>query len=401
MYKFNTFSLYYSGKLDELLVFFFEEKKLKSILNNTNISEKVFKNITKNIKKVKKLKKKKLKYKINFTSKFKNFFNIFTLTKQQLLNFVSYLGHTKKKQRLNFLSYLYGIRNDLIIFNQDFSLLFYKRSLRFFFNILLFQGKGYFLTNFVNNGFFGMAQYILKTLKQAFFDGLYVGGVVSNYQNVSKLKKRYFFEYAFNFRTIKRILPSLIIISSTNNYYYAFHESMMLGIPSVGFIDTDLEFFDSFYPILVNNENKSSDFFLLISFSSVIKNSLIKKRLNILKIKLKFLQFCFRFYIYLLFLKFNKISFLQRSIYLIVNKNMNFFFHNRLHFIFTTSKFRIKKTSKYFFRYFHLQNKNSLKVILFKFFKKQYFFLKSFFNLILYKNFVKKKIEKKKILKNV
>lgn len=64
---------------------------------------------------------------------------------------------------------------------------------------------------------------------------------------------------------------------------------MMLGIPSVGFIDTDLEFFDSFYPILVNNENKSSDFFLLISFSSVIKNSLIKKRLNILKIKLKFL----------------------------------------------------------------------------------------------------------------
>lgn len=58
MYKFNTFSLYYSGKLDELLVFFFEEKKLKSILNNTNISEKVFKNITKNIKKVKKLKKK-------------------------------------------------------------------------------------------------------------------------------------------------------------------------------------------------------------------------------------------------------------------------------------------------------------------------------------------------------
>jgi len=26
-----------------------------------------------------------------------------------------------------------------------------------------------------------MAQYLLKKLKQAYFDGLYVGGVVSNY----------------------------------------------------------------------------------------------------------------------------------------------------------------------------------------------------------------------------
>ena len=46
------------------------------------------------------------------------------------------------------------------------------------------------------------------------------------------------------------ILPSLIIISSTNTFYYSFQESISLGIPSVGFIDSDLEFFDTFYPIL-------------------------------------------------------------------------------------------------------------------------------------------------------
>ena len=186
---------------------------------------------------------------------------LFNLTKNQIVNFILYIGHTKKKQRLNFLSFLYGIRNDLIILNQDFSLLFYKRSLRFFDNVLNFQGKGFFLTNFVNNGFFGMSQYILKKLKQAYFDGLYIGGIVSNYQNVNKLKRRYFFEYTYNMRVIRRILPSLIIISSTNNYYYAFHESANLGLPSVGFVDSDLEFFDSFYPIFANNEFKSSDFF--------------------------------------------------------------------------------------------------------------------------------------------
>lgn len=80
----------------------------------------------------------------------------------------------------------------------------------------------------------------------------------------------------------------------------------MSGIPSVGFIDSDLEFYDSFYPILGNNDNKASDFFLLISFISVIKNVSLKLRLKFLAIKLKYFQFCFRFYFYLLLLKYKK-----------------------------------------------------------------------------------------------
>jgi hypothetical protein len=148
---------------------------------------------------------------------------------------------------------------------------------------------------------------------------------VSNYISIQKLKKRYFFEYAFSVKIIRRILPSLVIISSTNNYYYAFHESSILGIPSVGFIDSDLEFLDSFYPILGNNDNKASDFFLIISFSCVSKNALLRKRLYFFLIKIKYLWFCLRFYIYIKFLKKNQIGLLYESFYSILVKNIHIF----------------------------------------------------------------------------
>lgn len=214
-----------------------------------------------------------------------------------------------------------------------------------------------------------MAQFLLKKLKHAYFDGLYIGGVVSNYLNVSKIKKRYFFEYAFNTQVIKRILPSLVIISSTNNYFYVFHESFLSGMPSVGFIDSDLEFFDSFYPILSNNESKAVDFFLLISFSCVIKNMLLKKRLKFLILKLKLIWFCLRFYFYLLCLKFNKINLFYYCFRLIVQKGSIYFNKKKNKFIFERSDKFYKKTVRYYIRHKYLWHFKKFKYKLLKFFE--------------------------------
>ena len=385
--------IYIDEHLDTIFCFFFEENADQMFFNYK--TKKPFSFI------LQKKKKEYLDDKVKLERTVKNNLIIFTLTRLQLFNLISYIGHTKKKQRLNFLSYLYGIRNDLIILNQDFSLLLYKRSLRFFYEVLFFYARGFFSTNFVNQGFYGFAEYLLKLVNHAYFDGLYVGGVVSNYQNIQRIKKRYFFEYAFNIKVIRRILPSLIIISSTNNYYYAFRESVMSGIPSVGFIDSDLEFFDSFYPILGNNDNKATDFFLIISMICVIKNVGLKLRLKFILFKLKYLQFCFRFYIYLLYFKFNKIIEFYNNFRTIVKKHKKFFDVDRTSaYLYDNENEVYLKNIRLFAKKAIFFTKKKMKTQLYSSLKKYYILLKSFlsvnFNKIVkLKKFYKKKIKKK------
>lgn len=180
--------------------------------------------------------------------------------------------------------------------------------MNFFSFVLKYYTKGFFLTNFVNYGFKGLAEYLVDSYSQLYFDGFYVGGVVSNFKNVGLIKKRYYYEYSLNLISTIKKLPSLIIISSTNTFYYTFKESISLGIPSVGFVDSDLEFLDIFYPVISNNDNQAIDFFIIFSFLCVVKQQVFYSRLKIILLKLKFIFFCSRYFLCLYLLKIKKIK---------------------------------------------------------------------------------------------
>src|SRR6185437_12536157 len=96
-----------------------------------------------------------------------------------------------------------------------------------------------------------------------FYDGSFLGGLISNLKLFFKLKILKLEKCVYNFRTLYKMYPSLVIVSDSNNFYLTIKEANLLGIPSVAFIDSDLDFYYSFFSLFGNNESRITHFFLI------------------------------------------------------------------------------------------------------------------------------------------
>ena len=102
-------------------------------------------------------------------------------TKRQFLNLSAHIGHKKTKWVHRMSLYIYAVRNDIVIFNIDYIQLSYNRAMLFMQTVFMYGGRFFCLSNFVNVGFRGLSEYFLKKMGFGFYDGRFLGGLVSNF----------------------------------------------------------------------------------------------------------------------------------------------------------------------------------------------------------------------------
>lgn len=195
----------------------------------------------------------------------------YVFTRVQLLNLSLHLGHSKLKWLWYFKPYIYAIYKNNIIINLDLVLFSLKRSLLFISNLLQNYGKVFSISSFVNYKFYGLGNYFMEKIKCGYYDGKYVGGVISNFFQMKYMKKAFFYKFLTNVDKFK-FLPSCFLVFDSNNFYSCFVEAAYIGIPSVGFIDTDLNYKNCLYPIISNNESVYIYIYYLILVVFLYKN---------------------------------------------------------------------------------------------------------------------------------
>ncbi len=237
-------------------------------------------------------------------------FKNYLYSKLTFINLSLHLGHLKSKWNRFFKLFIFSFRNKIIIFNVDYLYFYYKKVINFLNFILINSGKLLFLSNFINKGVNSLNKYILKKYKirkkHSYFDGFYIGGLLSNYRNVYKIKKikNKKIKYVFKKKLFFGNMPSLIVISSSNSFFFSFLESINIGLPTTSLIDSDLEYRNCLYPLIGNNDSIILSFFFSFIFYVQIKISLRFKKRYFFIIYLKFFKFILKLYIVYLFIFF-------------------------------------------------------------------------------------------------
>lgn len=212
----------------------------------------------------------------------KNFYKDYIkLNLQQLFTFNFHLGHNKNSWNVNLNSYTYGIRENYLIINLDFTFFLYKRSLNFLITLI---SKGGFLliihNNMVNNHrlfflFYGLNEY--------FFYNNWLNGFLTGFKTVSKyylpfmMKKKCLLKE--NKKLYKRFfgvkslysLPFCIFSTQNIKNKFAVTEAALLGIPSIGLIDTNYSYQKVLYGIPGNDDTILGELFNYI----LIRNAII------------------------------------------------------------------------------------------------------------------------------
>ncbi len=272
------------------------------------------------------------------------------ITKTQLINLQLNVGHSKGKWLKFFDNVIYGIRHNLIIFNLDFTIYNLRKSLNFIINVTNLRGKLLFISSFINKKKIGMSQYILKSLSEhGYYDGKYIGGLVSNIKSFFSIKNLSNKKAIYNFSNLNKIYPSCVIISDSNRFYLTIKEASYLAVPSISIIDTDLDYYFSFYSLYGNNESKLIHFFLLyINYlGSRIGSFLESKLFFINKVKkllfffqLRLLYYFFNYFFNIFFFCFVSFEFFQ----------VVFFFFSKLFLQFYKIK-RYAENTKFFIKF--------------------------------------------------
>ncbi len=237
-------------------------------------------------------------------------FKNYLYSKLTFINLSLHLGHLKSKWNKFFKLFIFSFRNKIIIFNIDYLYFYYKKVIKFLNFILINSGKLLFLSNFINKGVSSLNKYILKKYKirkkHSYFDGFYIGGLLSNYKHVYKIKKlkNKKIKYVFKKKIFNQKMPSLIVISSSNSFFFSFLESINIGLPTTSLIDSDLEYRNCLYPLIGNNDSILLSFFFSFIFYVQIKISFRFKKRYFFMIYLKFFKFILKLYIVYLFIFF-------------------------------------------------------------------------------------------------
>lgn len=245
---------------------------------------------------------------INF---YKNFdvTNLY-ITRKQLLNLSIHLGHKKKNWLKIYNLYILGFRLGYIIFNLDYILYYLNRVILFLNELFYKYGRMFIISHLRNRGFIGLSYFFFKKLKYGgFYDGKYIGGLISNFFVLKEMKKKKKLKYHINFFGFKYFLPSVILILDSNEFYSCFLEALYLGIPSIGVIDSDL-YNNCFYPIFGNNESFFFSIYLLIYIYFLKKKNIFLRKLKYYLFLIDMYVWIIIYNIYRICIKYEKYDFL-------------------------------------------------------------------------------------------
>jgi small subunit ribosomal protein S2 len=206
--------------------------------------------------------------------------SLFSVSKEEFLNLGFHYGHLKRRFLFLTSPFVLGVRNNLIIFNLDYTTLSFRRVLKFVNNLTQRRSKILFLSVINDNSLKPLLSFLIGNLRQAFYQGSYLGGFLSNFNMIKKglinNKKGSIFRFG---SVLKDVLPSAVCIGHSNDFFYVYKEAVSVGIPSIGLVDSDLDFRDVMYPIMSNNENQILIYFFFFNIINQIKitNLILKK----------------------------------------------------------------------------------------------------------------------------
>lgn len=216
--------------------------------------------------------------------------------KNQLLNLSIHIGHDTKNWFYDATHYLFGVKNNIIIFNIDYILYSLKRIILVITEIIIKYGEPYIISPFYNYGYRSFCQYFIKKFRFNYYDGLYRGGLVSNFFVLKNLHSS--ITSSIFIKKTKNLFPSCVIICDSNEFYSCFKEALHIGIIPIGIIDSDLDSRISMYLLAGNNESIIIHiyFILLIYFKIKVSLFLRKKKLFLKCKKILVLYLRYLFY---------------------------------------------------------------------------------------------------------
>jgi ribosomal protein S2 len=228
------------------------------------------------------------------------------ITRKQLLNLSFYLGHKKKNWLKIYNLYILFYRLNYVIFNLDYSQYFLFRAFKFL-NFLLFNyGKIFILSYLKNKNFSGLSYYFLKKFKfGAYYDGRYQGGLISNFFVIQKKKKKITSRFSFNFKYLRGFLPSLVSICDSAEFFSCFAESLYLGLPNLGIIDSDL-YQNCMYSIFGNNRSFFFNIYIFIYLFFLRKKNIFLRKMRYYIFLIDIYRWLLLYILYIVAIKYEK-----------------------------------------------------------------------------------------------
>lgn len=240
---------------------------------------------------------------------------MYKLTKTQLLNLSLHLGHKSSTWTKSYSLYTYAIRNGVVIFNLDYIQLLFNRAFQFVEKVLEFKGRFFSVSNFVNVGFGGLGEYFFSPIGFGFYDGRFIGGLVSNFFIIRNVTRRFKYEFRSSFWNFKMYLPSGFLIFDTNEFFGCIRESLYVGVPSISIVDSDLDYRDAFYPIIGNNENIFFGLYVLIFVKNMYRKMQYLRFLKYYKVVISVIFLFLRYKLLKNFLRLGKLRKVLRYFY--------------------------------------------------------------------------------------
>lgn len=239
-------------------------------------------------------------------SRFKN--TIISLTKSQLINVSFHLGQLKSKWNAAFGLYIYGIRQNMIIFNIDYSFYNIRRALLFTKQLSLNRVRILSVSNYNFSEFNGLTSFFFKKIKHLYYDGPGFNGLVSNYFSARKASflNLELVQTNINLDINAFFFPSVILITSSNHFFSLFMEAARIFIPSIGIVDSDMEYRDLIYPLYGNISSLNFYVLYVYLFYLSLRTGYKLQRLYFFRFYLKFINYILRIRLLYWLLKFKK-----------------------------------------------------------------------------------------------
>lgn len=225
-----------------------------------------------------------------YLKKEKGLKNFLKVNIRQLLVFNQHLGNNLLKINNFISSFFFGVRQQHIIFNLNFTFFIYRRSIFYLIQLLNKNGKIFI----INQNVFSRIKFkfLFNNLNVGYLNNKWLNGLLTGFyfQLQSILR---FFDYRYIIRTLhlnpvlknylkkkqnkfkgilnlnKRI-PSCVIFANTYKNLAVLHESNLLGISSIGFLDSSLKNLKLTYGIPSNDRSFIAEIFLYIILRNII-----------------------------------------------------------------------------------------------------------------------------------
>jgi ribosomal protein S2 len=170
--------------------------------------------------------------------------------------------------------FLLGFRNGLVCVDLNFTIFFLRRALNFLRFVLKARGSVFFfVTNWAPLQKYFKAKF--STRLHFWYSGPFLGGLLSNLKSTRYSSKARFFG---NFFKTRILIPEVAILFDSATFFYIYRDAFLLGIPSIGFVDTDLDYQNILYPIILNNSGVKINFLYSVFFLNILKQEQFLER---------------------------------------------------------------------------------------------------------------------------